>query len=40
MEGCIIEYNKGIIKSPENGALINIEQTNEKSIGILKLLFK
>ena len=40
VEGCIVEYNKGIIKSPENGALINIEQTNEKSVGILELLFK
>lgn len=35
----IIEYNNGIIKSPEDGRLINIIESEDKTIGILKLLF-
>lgn len=38
-ENCIIDEDNGIIKASENSGLINIELTDEKRIGILKLLF-
>ena len=39
-EGCIIDEYKGIIKADENSKLLNIVESKEKRIGILKLLFK
>ena len=39
MEGCKIFYDDGIIHAPEDSTLLNLEETNEKSVGILKLLF-
>ena len=39
-ENCLINENSGIIKASENSGLINIEETSEKRVGILKLLFK
>ena len=38
-ENCLIDELKGTIKASENSGLINIEQTEEKRVGILKLLF-
>lgn len=38
-ENCIIDEDNGIIKASENSGLINIELTDEKRVGILKLLF-
>ena len=37
---CLIDENSGIIKASENSGLINIEETPEKRVGILQLLFK
>ena len=39
MEGCKIFYDDGIVHAPEDSALINLEETDEKTVGILKLLF-
>ena len=39
MEGSKIFYDDGIIHSPEDSTLLNIEETNEKTVGILKPLF-
>ena len=39
MKDSKILYDKGIIYSPENSTLLNLEETNEKTVGILKLLF-
>lgn len=39
MEGCKIFYDEGIIHAPEDSALMNIEETSEKTVGILKPLF-
>lgn len=39
MEGSKIFYDNGIIHSPENSTLLNLEETNEKTVGILKPLF-
>ena len=39
MEGSKIFYDNGIIHSPEDSALLNLEETNEKTVGILKPLF-
>jgi hypothetical protein len=39
MEGCKIFYDDGIVHAPEDSALLNIEETNEKTVGILKPLF-
>ena len=39
MEGSTIFYDEGIIHSPEDSELLNLEDTNEKNVGILKLLF-
>ena len=39
MEGSTIFYDKGIIHSPDDSELLNLEDTNEKNVGILKLLF-
>jgi hypothetical protein len=38
-ENCLIDEDSGIIKASDNAGLINLEQTEEKRIGILKLLF-
>ena len=38
-ENCIIDEVNGTIKASENAGLINIEQTEEKRVGILQLLF-
>ena len=38
-KGCIIDQYKGIIKADENSSLLNIEESPEKRIGILKLYF-
>ena len=37
--GCLIDEDKGIIKADENSNLVNIEESTENKIGILKLLF-
>ena len=37
--GCLIDEVKGIIKADENSNLMNIEESTENKIGILKLLF-
>lgn len=39
MEGCKIFYDNGIVHAPEDSALLNIEETPEKTVGILKPLF-
>ena len=39
-ENCLIDENTGIIKASENSGLINIEESPEKRVGILKLLFQ
>ena len=39
LKNCLIDELKGTIKASENSGLINIEQTEEKRVGILKLLF-
>ena len=39
MEGSKIFYDNGIIHSPEDSALLNLGETNEKTVGILKPLF-
>jgi hypothetical protein len=39
MEGSKIFYDDGIIHSPEDSTLLNLEETNEKTVGILKPLF-
>ena len=39
MEGSKIFYDDGIIHSPEDSKLLNLEETDEKTIGILKPLF-
>ena len=39
MEGCDILYDDGIVNAPEDSALLNLEETDEKTVGILKLLF-
>ena len=39
MEGSKIFYDDGIIHSPEDSKLLNLEETDEKTVGILKLLF-
>ena len=39
MEGSKIFYDNGIIHSPEDSTLLNLEETNEKTVGILKPLF-
>ena len=39
MVGCKIFYDDGIIHAPEDSVLLNIEETNEKTVGILKPLF-
>ena len=38
MEGSKIFYDDGIIHSPEDSTLLNIEETNEKTVGILNYL--
>ena len=38
-ENCQIDENTGIIKASENSGILNIEESSEKRIGILKLLF-
>lgn len=38
-ENCLIDENTGIIKASENSGILNIEESSEKRIGILKLLF-
>ena len=39
MEGCKIFYDNGIVHAPEDSALLNIEETSEKTVGILQPLF-
>ena len=39
MEGSTIFYDEGIIHSPDDSELLNLEDTNKKNVGILKLLF-
>ena len=39
MEGCNISYDEGIIHAPEDSALLNIEDSPDKTVGILKPLF-
>ena len=39
MEGCKIFYDDGIVHAPEDSALLNIEETSEKTVGILQPLF-
>ena len=38
-ENCLIDEANGIIKASENSGILNIEETPEKRVGILKLLF-
>lgn len=38
-ENCLIDEANGIIKASENSGILNIEETSEKRVGILKLLF-
>ena len=38
-ENCQIDENAGIIKALENSGILNIEESSEKRVGILKLLF-
>ena len=39
MKDSEIAFDEGIIHAPENSTLLNMEETNEKTVGILKLLF-
>ena len=39
MEGSEIMFDEGTIISPEDSKLLNLEETDEKTVGILKLLF-
>ena len=39
MKDSEISFDKGIVLAPEESTLINMEETNEKTVGILKLLF-
>ena len=39
MKDSKILFDEGIIYSPENSKLLNLEETNEKTVGILKPLF-
>ena len=39
MEGSEILYDEGVVYSPEDSALVNLEETDEKTVGILKLSF-
>ena len=39
MEGSEILYDEGIVYAPEDSALVNLEETEQKTVGILKLLF-
>ena len=39
MVGSEISFDEGIIHSPEDSTLLNLEETDQKTVGILKLLF-
>ena len=39
MVGSEISFDEGIIYSPEDSTLLNLEETDQKTVGILKLLF-
>ena len=39
MKDSIILYDDGVIQSDENSPLLNLEETEERTVGILKLLF-
>jgi len=39
MEGSEILYDEGIVNAPEDSALVNLEENEQKTVGILKLLF-
>ena len=39
MKDSEISFDEGIVLAPENSTLLNLEETDEKTVGILKLLF-
>ena len=39
MKDSTILYDDGIIQSNENSPLLNLQETEERTMGILKLLF-
>ena len=39
MKDSEISFDEGIVLAPEDSTLLNLEETDEKTVGILKLLF-